>query len=66
MLEIGLYNFHSKIISFNILSLTNKKGHVTDLTLGDPSLKSEIVKILLFRGILGSESFIFLRPMSWL
>ena len=36
---------------------------MTDLTPGDPSDKSEIYKMLVLGGLLGSESFIFLLQM---
>ena len=38
---------------------------MTDLTPGDPSEKSEIYKMLVLGGVLGYESFIFLRQVSW-
>ena len=58
MLEIGLYHFHSKIISFGISPLTyNGGGHVTDLTPGDPSEKSEIYKMLVLGGLTGFRKF---------
>ena len=67
MLEIGLYHFYSKIISFSISPLTYN-GEVTWLTWppGDPSKKNEIYKMFILGGLLiGSKSFIFLRQMSW-